>query len=369
MTRHLAAWLVVGTRLPVLLVGALAVTMVGTTPPPAAEALWRVSSNEIANLLARWDSAFYYSIATDGYHWDPATFSHQNVVFFPLYPLLMRWGGAWLGGQPLLAGALVSLLAFGAAMIVLQRLATLDMGEERGQSAVLLLAAFPYALFYSVAYTESLFLLLTVGAFYAMKRGHLSAVAVCGLAAGLTRPNGFWLALPLVCLALVDSRRRLLAFAATLTPILGMALFSGYLLVRFGDAFAWVHGQAAWGVAIVGQFAAPDPAPLAGEPTIKVTEVITWIGNITAFGVAAAAILPVWRRFGTAYAIWIAVNLFPPVATHLFISLGRFTAVLFPVFFWMATRIPTSRVPTVVAWFALGQIVLAAWFFLWFPVV
>ena len=51
-------------------------------------------------------------------------------------------------------------------------------------------------------YTESLFLLLSVGAFYAMRRGRLGWVAVCGLAAGLTRPNGFWLALPLACLAL-----------------------------------------------------------------------------------------------------------------------------------------------------------------------
>ena len=99
MRDRLVASTVVFTRLPVLLAGIIAVTVVGTTPPPAAEALWRVSSNEIANLLARWDSAFYYSIATSGYQWDPNTFSHQNVVFFPLYPLLMRWGGVVLGGR------------------------------------------------------------------------------------------------------------------------------------------------------------------------------------------------------------------------------------------------------------------------------
>src|SRR6266704_5375924 len=84
---------VIGTRLPVLLLGALAVTLVGTVPAPTAEALWRVSPNELVNLQARWDTDFYYSIATTGYHWNPAVFLHQNVVFFPLYPLLMRWGG------------------------------------------------------------------------------------------------------------------------------------------------------------------------------------------------------------------------------------------------------------------------------------
>ena len=55
-------------------------------------------------MLARWDTAFYHSIATAGYRWDPDVFQHDNIVFFPLYPLLMRWGGALLGGHPLLAG-------------------------------------------------------------------------------------------------------------------------------------------------------------------------------------------------------------------------------------------------------------------------
>ena len=75
---------VLGTRLPVLLVGLLAVTLVGTVPPPVREAVWRVSPDEITNMLARWDTAFYYSIATNGYAWDPAMFRHENVVFFPL---------------------------------------------------------------------------------------------------------------------------------------------------------------------------------------------------------------------------------------------------------------------------------------------
>src|SRR5207237_263575 len=54
---------------------------------------------------------------------------------------------------------------------------------------------------YSVVYTESLFLFLTVGAFYAMRRRYLLLAALAGLAAGLTRPNGLWLALPLLWMA------------------------------------------------------------------------------------------------------------------------------------------------------------------------
>ena len=332
-------------------------------------------------MLARWDTFFYYTIATDGYSWNPAVVRHENVVFFPLYPILMRWGGAALGGHPLLAGLIVSLTAFAGAMLLLYRLALLELGEEHAWRVLLLISTFPYAVYYSAVYTESLFLFLTVGAFYAMRRGRPGWVAVCGLAAGFTRPNGFWLALPLACLALwppdrrdVEARARLpvrlpLALLVACVPLVGVTLFSSYLYLRFGDALAWVHGQAAWGVPMLLRRGAPDPIKLPGESPIKIIEVITWIGNIAAFGAAAAAIRPVSKRLGVAYGAWIAVNIFPPVVAHLFLSLGRFTSVLFPLFFWLAIRIPRERLMRVAGAFAACQAVLAIWFFLWRPVV
>jgi hypothetical protein len=376
----IVATAVLATRLPILLCGAIAAWIVGTIPPPVAEAVWRVSSNEVGNLLARWDTFFYYTIATDGYSWDPAVFRHYNVVFFPLYPMLMRWGGAALGGHPLLAGLVVSLTAFAGAMLLLYRLARLELGDDHAWRVILLISTFPYALYFSAVYTESLFLLLSVAAFYAMRCGRLGWTALCGLAAGLTRPNGFWLALPLALLALQppprdasgESARRPglpLALLVAVVPILGVTIFSSYLQLRFGDPLAWVHGQAAWGVPLMLRRGAPDPIKLAGEAAIKPIEVITWIGNIAAFAAATYAIRPISKRLGLAYGVWIAVNIFPPVAAHLFMSLGRFVSVLFPFFFWLAIRIPRERLMRVAAVFAACQTVLAIWFFLWRPVV
>jgi len=57
------------------------------------------------------------------------------------------------------------------------------------------------------------------------------------------------------------------------------------------------------------------------------------------------------------------------VAAHLFISLGRFTSVLFPLFFWLALIVPRPRVARVAGAFAAAQAVLAVCFFLWRPVV
>jgi hypothetical protein len=381
------------TRIPVLLLGVAAVLVIGTTPPQAAEASWRVSANEVHNLLARWDTAFYYAIATKGYDWSASSvFRHQNVAFYPLYPLLMRWGGVVLGGRPLLAGLIVSLASFAGAVALLYRLAVLEVGERDAWPVILLFAAYPFALFYSTVYTESLFLLATVGAFYAMRRGHLSWVAVAGLAAGLTRPNGSWLAAPLLWMAVTAggadaaggadgadgaagdatgrvATRRVAACLAALTPILGALLYSGYLFTKFGDALASFHAQAAWGIVLLGRPGAPDPIRTGPDAIVHYTEILTWTGNIEAFILAAVSIRPIIRRWGIPYGLWIGINILPPVPLHLFLSLGRFTAVLFPMFFWLATSIPRAKLTRVVILFGALQGMFAIWFFLWRPVV
>ena len=376
MLRSAVLFGLIGTRLPILLLGAIAVTIVGTIPAPTAEALWRVSANELVNLQARWDTDFYHQIATVGYRWDPSAFLHQNVVFFPLYPLLMRWGGALLGGHPLLAGTVISLAAFAGAIALLYRMAVLELGEEKAWPVILLVSTYPFALFYSVVYTESLFLFLTVGAFYAMRRRYLLLAALAGFAAGLTRPNGFWLAVPLLWLATRGAEGRggrggrdVPAILAALAPLAGVAIFSAYLSVRFGDALAWMHGQAAWGMPLLGRGPAPDPVRTAEDLRLKVSEVMVYAGDIAAFFLAATSILPVARRVGAAYGLWIAINIFPPVAAHLFISLGRFTSVLFPLFFWLALVVPRRRVAWLAGVFAVCQAILAVCFFLWRPVV
>ena len=372
--------MLVATRLPVLLIGAAAVLVVGTIPPPNSSALWRVSPNEVANLLARWDTFWYHSIAVGGYHWDPAAFRHQNIVFFPLYPFLMRWIGFAIGGHPMIAGLAISLLSFTAAIAILYRLAALDLGESTARTAVLLISTFPFAFYYSAIYTESLFLFLAAAAFYACRREHFVWAAVAGLAAGLTRPNGCWLAVSLFIVVFnvsrgarqgkprIFSRRTVIACLVAAAPIVGMATYSAFLFFRFGDPLAWMHGQAAWGIPLAGKPHAIEPGEF-GNVDMTPTDVLTWTLNIAVFIVALVGVKPMWRRFGAAYTSFVLLTLVPPVATHLFMSSGRFAAPLFPLFFWLASVIPARQAPRVIAAFAAGQAVLAVLFFLWRPVL
>jgi hypothetical protein len=144
---------------------------------------------------ARWDSVWYLAIARGGYgDGDP-----MKPAFYPLYPGLMRAGG-WLVGSPLTAGLLVSLVCCFAALVLLQRLTTLELGPEAARGTVLLVAFFPTAFFLSAVYSESLFLLLSVGAMLAARQGRWGWAGIAGGLAAITRNSGVLLLVPLVVL-------------------------------------------------------------------------------------------------------------------------------------------------------------------------
>ena len=164
--------------------------------------------------------------------------------------------------RALWAGVVISLAAFLWALVYVARLGREVLGADRAADAALLLASYPFALFFSAPYTESLFLLAAVGAFFHFRRGDWVAASCWGLVAGLTRPNGCLLSVPLGILALEqiysrlwryaqgssDARRRgALRLLTAAMPGIGMLVFTGYLYGLTGVWFAWARSHEAWG--------------------------------------------------------------------------------------------------------------------------
>src|SRR4051794_18930237 len=111
--------------------------------------------------LPRWDSTWYLGIAHSGYS------GPGRAAFFPLYPLVVRSLVAVSSPAALLvASYVVSLACLFAALWVMERLVSLELGPEVARRSVLLLCFFPGALWLGVPYSESLFLLLSVAAFW-----------------------------------------------------------------------------------------------------------------------------------------------------------------------------------------------------------
>ena len=101
----------------------------------------------------------------------------------------------------------VSLGAFAWALVFLFRLARETLDEDAAVGAVLVACASRYSLFFGAMYTESLFLLTSIAAFYHLRRANGCRRRIWGLVAGLTRPNGCLLSVPLAILAVAARAR------------------------------------------------------------------------------------------------------------------------------------------------------------------
>lgn len=376
-----ATWpVVVATRVGVLVVGLMAVYAVGY---PEGRAPIRVAEGEVGNLPARFDAGWYLTIATHGYEYFPNRVDRQqNLVFFPAFPTLMYWGSLLVARQVLWSGTLVSMLAFAWAARYLYRLAREMMDDDRAAVAVALIATYPFAVFYSAAYTEALFLLAMLGAWYHVRRDERWAGFAWGLLAGLTRPNGCLLSIPLALLVLAPYwaqgrlRRppggwaslvdRLMVAAA---PGIGMLLYSAYVYEVTGDPFMWIRLQAAWGRQNVGvvPFLAGEWQSVTQQGAQYATSNVPDFLNILAAGLVAASVVPVWRRFGVAPATLLALNVLPSLASGGWLSVGRATSVLFPVFLWLADALPVRHRSAAVAVCAGLQVFAAILFFTWRP--
>jgi hypothetical protein len=180
------------TRALVLLV--IFVSSVSIPMRPGAF-LYASPNNLVLDGLIRDDSWWYANIAEHGYTVGDLKLGAQgNVVFFPLYPLLVKMIAA-LTGNVFLAGVLVSNVAFLIALAYLYGLARYEFGEETAARTVFYLAAAPTAVFFSAMYSESVYIALVCAAFYYAQRRVWDFAALTGALAAATRNTGVLLAL------------------------------------------------------------------------------------------------------------------------------------------------------------------------------
>jgi len=365
------------TRPVVFLAGYLAVFMFGYAPGAVP---FHDFASELQNLPLRWDAGWYLQIARDGYEFTAAAGSalQQNIVFFPAFPFFVRGVALLLGnhhGAYVLGGTVASLALFVLALAYLYRLSREFLTADQSATALWLLAAYPFAIFYGAIYSESLFLLGTAGAFHHFRRDELVRAGAFGLLVGLTRPNGFLLCAPLAICAFERrppaSQGLTLASATTAAmPVAGALLYSTFIWQLSGHPFAWVAGHAAWGRhyrglthLVTDRYRFIADAGLSTYLSQQPYDFINGLGVIFVL----AAVWPVARRFSIAYAVFILVNILPPLSTGGLLSAGRFSSVLFPAFFWMADAVPPPHRAGWIAAFAAFQAFNAALFYTWRP--
>jgi hypothetical protein len=384
-TRPLAR--IVGSVLPIFLVTRLGVLVVGylaligfgypnETPPI------RLYDNEVMNLPFRYDVGWYFSIASQGYRWDPADTGQQSIAFFPAFPTAAHQLSRIIKLRFMGSAMLVTFLAALGAFVYFFRLARQDLGDEQARVALALLATYPFALFFSVPYTESMCLLCVVGAWFHWRRGGHLASGAWGLVAGLTRPNGCLLSVPLGIMAVqsalrerkergsLDRGKLIRHLVAAAMPGVGMLIFSAYVYTLTGRPFEWSTAHAAWGrhyrpisETAIDWFWAPGGF---GDET-GAALMVDYIGGLLALAAIALSV-PIYRRFGLAPAAFTLLSVVPPILLGGLVSIGRLTSVVFPVFLWLGATVPSNHRSAWLACFAMGQALAASMFFTWRPV-
>lgn len=195
-----------------------------------------------------WDAANYVRIAQYGYQ------TRFDYAFFPLLPLLISTISHVLGNWSYLAvGTVLSNGALLGAMVMLYQLAADAMGEQVAYRTLIYLCIFPTAFFFFAAYNESLFLLLVLGSFLALRRQRWWLAGLLGLLAALTRSAGILLVVPYLYelwrareSITVTRKNAILAVLPVILIPLGTGLYSIYSWQTTGDPLVFASVQIHW---------------------------------------------------------------------------------------------------------------------------
>ncbi|MEW6322366.1 MAG: mannosyltransferase family protein [Acidobacteriota bacterium] len=292
--------------------------------------------------FARFDSGWYHGIAANGYEFVEG--GRNNLAFFPLYPMLMRLGGRALGGRQeeyYFAGIVVSWVSFGFAMMLLYRLARLHVGRDEALRSAVYAAVFPFAFFFGMVYSESLFLLCLVGAAYCLATRRWVLGALAGAAMTATRVTGI-MAVPGLALIAWQAAgpgraARVRALAAAAGCAGGFLAYSAFNYYASGNPFAWYESITRWSYQPGG-----NPAGalygIAVELTTRPYEFLTtermapYDTLNTAAALVTLGLTPlIATRLGAGYALIVIATLLVPLSSGQFEGLGRYCSVMFPV--------------------------------------
>lgn len=338
------------------------------------------STPRFTELFMAWDSGWYWDIALRGYYFRPD--GQSSIPFFPLYPMLMRAVAAPFGGgagATWVAGIAIAFAAYLLALVALHRLTERIFGSrDIARRTVLYVAVFPWAVFMTRVYTESLFLLTTVLAVSRAYGGRWREAGLWGALATLTRPNGVLIAVPLVVLAFGGrpTPRALAWRAAALAPIpAALAGFSAYVYTLSGDPLGWMAAQSQWGYSVghrpwqqlqrvIGDFISHGPYDYFFLSPITPIELLQGGSALLCLGLTPF----IFRRLGPAMGAYVLVSVLVPLSGNTLEGLGRYVSVLFPAFMLLGS-VSSPRLHEAILIVSLIFQTLLTWLFVtWHPI-
>ena len=192
------------------------------------------------------DTPHYLYLAEN---WYQAAGEKANlIVFYPLYPLLMKIVG-FVVRDYFTAGVLISNVCLGVSGYYMYKLIHGEAGEEGAYDGWAIYVLYPFGAFMVLVFTESLSMMLVVMCLYYIKKNKWVLAGILGLLAAVSKSQCIALLVPAVYEAVVYMVRKKKFDVRCLGVIaIPFGTFAYFLINKIvqGDFFAFVaHEEAA----------------------------------------------------------------------------------------------------------------------------
>ncbi len=199
----------------------------------------------------RWDEAWYGSIVDHGYTYSGYIGDLNNVVFFPLYPILCKMLKIIVPGLTTTESLIFISCIFAYFTIRLFFIITEHYFNFRvAFLSLLMFLMSPYAFCLFIGFTESLFFSLVLAFFYYYGiKGKRTIPLIIVTLASLTRVYGVLLLLVYGAELFFKKNRVDLKKELSLMPIafIGISAFCIYQYLTFNNPILFFYAQVAWG--------------------------------------------------------------------------------------------------------------------------
>jgi Gpi18-like mannosyltransferase len=287
------------------------------------------------DLFFKWDSLWYIEIVEKGYFYFPGELS--SVAFFPLYPILIKIFSFPFGHSKMVGFILSNLVLF-LACFYLYKLTDLEFkNKSMAMKAVLFMLIAPISFYFSIIYTEGLFIFLAISCFYYARKKQWLIASILGCLLSLTRSIGFLIFIPMLMeyldlnfnslkISLKKIKKDILYLLLVPAGLLGYMV---YLYIKFGSPFVFYSVQKAWAREFTSIF-------VTLQSIISFTPVLAIIFTGSIVLTILLILYLYFSKIRLSYIIYSLLLLGVYLSTGTAYSMQRFVSVIFPIYLSLA---------------------------------
>ena len=323
-------------------------------------------------MFMRWDSAHYMALAKNGYPLGypnannfpkvtgtgsrmPSQIANHLWAFFSILPCTHE--GISLGAftrflsltsSLMLSGVIISNVAFFVSAYFFYKLTQKLFNPRLALIATAFYCFWVGGVFFSMMYTEALFMALALGAFYYLEENKLPTAVFLGFLAAFTRSDGFLIFIPFFIYGLQQLRsskpqsfKLLISSAFVASPYL-LFNIAGYFLAGGVFPVQIMARESNWGIypLLINQFSAPY-CPTLSFQAFDVLSLILVLLPITYF---VFSIRKVFTEEAKTLGYWLfyASMVYVLFTDSVVSNISRYAVVMLPIY-WVLAKVYTKN--------------------------